>query len=192
MTEQITVVIPTIPPRVSKLRIAVESVLYQTYGAATISIPVDHAKQGAAINRQRGLDSVTTEWVAFLDDDDRFYPEHLEKLIECALKTEADYVYSWYDVKGGSDPRPEYFGMEFDPANPNQTTITTLVRTDLAKSVGFVWDDPHLDSPDRHYAGEDWFFTKGCNDLGAKIVHLPEKTWEWVHWGGNTSGLPRW
>ncbi len=46
---------------------------------------------------------MNTEWVAFLDDDDYFYPQHLEALANAAQDTGADMVYPWYDVDGGTD-----------------------------------------------------------------------------------------
>lgn len=190
----VTVVIPTIPGREQLLARAVDSVLRQNLYVDSIIIRSDIAKQGAAVNRQAGLNSVNTEWVAFLDDDDEFYPQHIESLLSHALDEAADYVFSWYDVIGGTDPRASEFGLPWDPEAPRQTTITTLVRTELAQSVGFINpDDAPLNSPDRLYAGEDWFFTKGCAEAGATISHLPERTWAWHHHSGNTSGLPsRW
>lgn len=191
---QITVVIPTIPPRTNRLKIAVESVMSQVLPADAIAISVDNDRLGAAGNRQKALETVRTKYVAFLDDDDRFKPNHLQALMETMVSEDADYVYSWYDMDGGTDPRPEVFGRPWDNDNPVQTTITTLVKTELAQEIGFVNpDDGPLDSPDRLYAGEDWYFTHGCWKAGAKIVHRPEKTWYWSHWGKNTSGLPnRW
>ena len=174
---------------------AVRSVLSQTHPVSDIAISVDHYREGAAVNRQRALDTVRTPWVAFLDDDDEWKPEHVAKLLRCAEEENADFVFSWYEVRGGEDPRADEFGLPWDPKNPRQTTITTLIRTELAQKVGFVVDgdtQATLRSPDRMYAGEDWKMTSGCNDLGAKIVHLPEKTWIWHHTGTNTSGLPNW
>lgn len=191
----ITVVVPTIPPRKRMLARAVASVMDQTFPAHAIAVPVDVEKQGAAVNRQRGLEMVTTDWVAFLDDDDYFYPEHLEKLMACAQENDSDYVFSWYDVEGGTDPRAEEFGRPWDDANPRQTTITTLVRTELAHDVGgFLHDDETLESlthVDRLYHGEDWLFTSRILEAGGRITHLPEKTWCWSHHGSNTSGLPK-
>lgn len=153
----------------------------------------DAGREGAAVTRQRALEQVTTEWVAFLDDDDEFKPGHLSCLAAAAQETGADYVYSWYDCIGGIDPRPDVFGQPFDPCNPVQTTITTLVRTELAQEAGFLTPGDNLKSPDRLYAGEDWAFTQRCNELGGYIYHTPFKTWKWWHWGGNTSGMPdRW
>lgn len=189
----ITVVIPTIPPRAKLFARAACSVAQQTL-AAPIQVAVDEHKEGAARTRQRALEHVRTPWVAFLDDDDEFLPHHLDSLARAALKHDADYIFSWYTVVGGNDPRPEVFGKPFDPAHPVQTTITTLVRTDLARATGFLPDpgaSEDLASPDRHYAGEDWRFTLRCINAGARIHHHPEKTWLWHHHGHNTSGLPK-
>lgn len=194
MKKGITVVIPTIPPRVNLLRRALLSVQHQTQQSQDCIIVRDLLHDGAAITRQRGLEAVGTEWVAFLDDDDEFMPGHLEALAGAARSSGADYVFSWYEVVGGTDPRTEEFGLPWNPSHPRQTTITTLVRTGLAREVGgFLADtDEDLISPDRHYAGEDWRFTQRMNDAGARIYHLPVKTWLWHHHGRNTSGLPRW
>lgn len=196
---EITVVTPTIGPRELQLHRARFSVDIQTYtGEVRHLIVEDENHDGAPITRQRGLDAVDTEWVAFLDDDDEFLQQHLERLMWAANEHDADYVYSWYNVIGGTDPRPEEFGRPWDPSDPRQTTITTLVRTNVAQAAGFLLEGGEtedLTSPDRHYAGEDWRFTKRIADSGATIFHLPEKTWLWYHWHngthGNTSGLPK-
>ena len=190
----ITVVIPSIPPRIALLERALASVKAQILQPAEVIVEFDEDKTGAAATRQRGLERVATPWVAFLDDDDEFMPQHLSKLLAAAYEHDADYVYSWYEVVGGLDPRPEEAQLPWDREHPRQTTVTTLVQTDLAVAVGgFVDpDDTTLNSPDRHYAGEDWRFTQRVNEAGV-IYHLPEITWRWHHHGRNTSGLPaRW
>ena len=190
-TMTITVVIPSLERRERMLRRALASVAAQHARPAEVVVKIDTARDGAPITRQRGLDEVRTPWVAFLDDDDEFKPEHLAALQVCAQETGADFVFSWYEVVGGTDPRPEEFGRPWDPANPRQTTITTLVRTELAQDVGgFACEGDDLRHPDRRYAGEDWLFTNRINDAGGRIVHLPRRTWRWHHHGSNTSGLP--
>jgi glycosyltransferase involved in cell wall biosynthesis len=182
----VTVVVPYHPARVKNgmLARAVASVQRQTVPYHLITVE-DTDRQGAAATRQRGLEQVTTEWTAFLDSDDEMDPDHIEHLLACAADTGADYVYPWFRVVGGSDPFPMFFGKPFDPAAPNSTTITILVRTELAKTVGFATD------PTVQVAGEDFLFTKGCIAAGARIVHLPRRSWTWHHHsGGNTSGLP--
>lgn len=193
----ITVVIPAHPARVMNgmLDRAVASVTAQTLPAAALSIAVDHNREGAARTRQRALEAVRTEWTAFLDSDDFLYPEHLKVLAAGARSFGADYLFSYYQVhhRDGT-PWPEndplgHFGKPFNPVAPHQTTITVLVRTDIAQAVGF--SDPPEDSVvGGHRGGEDWHFTVGCVQSGAKVVHIPRRTWGWVHHGLNSSGLP--
>lgn len=201
--ETITVVVPTIAPRRWLLARALDSVVTQTvHPVAEVSVEVaeDIRREGAAATRNRALSQVDSRWVAFLDDDDEFMPRHLERLLAHALSTEADYVYSWFMIKDPTgaerpdlDPFPGQFGKPFDPEHPVQTTVTTLVRTELAKDVGIRPSETAPPTPDGHRAGEDWQFTLDCLKAGAVISHLPERTWWWHHHGANTSGLPdRW
>lgn len=174
---------PSIPPRLALRERALGSVWAQTYPVSQVSLAIDHQKAGAAVTRQCALDGITTEWTAFLDDDDGFYPQHVEKLVRFAQDTDADYVFSWFDVIQGVDPFPQHFGKKYDTSAPHHTTMTVLVKTELAKSVGFS------DTP----GGEDWGFTLGCIEAGATIEHLPERTWAYFHNTQNTSGRPdRW
>lgn len=188
----ITVVIPTIPPREHLLRRALDSVAAQTLPAAQIVVVTDHHRLGAPANRQRGLDQVETDWVAFLDDDDEFKPHHLQACMQAALDEEADMVFPWFEVYGGLDPFPHYFGKPWDKAVPTHTTVTTLVRTAVAREAGGFVCPETADLSGKQFADEDWLFTLRVNEVG-KIYHLAEKTWIWHHDSGNTSGLPhRW
>jgi hypothetical protein len=201
--ESITVVIPTIRPRRQMLARALDSVAAQSVRDAVdlvIGVAEDTEHAGAAKTRQKALEHVATPWVAFLDDDDEMMPRHLERLLTHAIYTGADYVYSWFTIKDAAgteqpswDPFPDNFGKPFDPLAPIQTTITTLVRTELAQAVGFDTVPDGEVGSDGHRRGEDHRFTLGCLAAGGSVVHLPEKTWWWWHHGANTSGMPdRW
>lgn len=173
---------------------AMESVAAQSYPAAATSVCVDVNREGAAPTRHKALMAVQTDWVAFLDSDDLFLPRHLELMAKHARETEADFVYSWFKIltKEGrileDDPifPMGHYLNPFDPEDPIETTITTLVRTELAKEVGFH----ALDRGHDINSGEDRRFTLGCLEAGGKISHLVRKTWLWRHHGANTSGLP--
>jgi glycosyltransferase involved in cell wall biosynthesis len=186
----VTVCVPSIPPRRnSLLPVALKSVWMQVHPIDAVSVAVDVNRQGAARTRQRALDAALTEWVAFLDDDDVLYPQHIEHLLSWALENQADYTFSYFDLTRtanvfASRERPMgHFGRTFDPEDPHHTTMTILVRRELAQAVGFS------DRPEGDIAGgEDWRFLLGCVDAGAKIVHLPEQTWFWRHHDSNTSG----
>jgi len=243
MMSGITVVIPTIPPRETLLRRALDSVasatarMGQMYGSM---VPVeqvivhDQDRRGAALTRHKGLLAVDTEWVAFLDDDDVMHPNHLTELMSAALLFNADYLWSRFQIIkedhvwqlcedpydrptthhrnqfSGYDevpthlmPRsqtiqgPVFLGekafSQWNDDDPCQTTITTLVRTELALATGgfeqFTDDGSTVDGNRR---GEDHEFTLRCRKAGGAFRHVPRVTWDWYHHSANTSGMPVW
>lgn len=204
MNPKIAVIIPSIPPRAQSLARAFKSVTEQTLKPIAVSVAVDVDRLGAPVTRQRALDGVTADadWVAPLDDDDEFKPFHLRALYEHAVETDADYVYSWFELIGPGgrsygdfDPvfPPTHFSSPFDYANPIETTITILIKRELLHDIGYV----QLHRPEAYAngasTGEDRNLTLECINAGAKIEHLVRRTWNWHHHGRNTSGRPdRW
>lgn len=194
----VTVVIPSIPPRAEMLQRALASVWSQEVAPDAVIVTLDTDKRGAPANRDAGLAKVDTEYVAFLDDDDEFYPGHLRLLLAVAMQTRADLVYPWFDVAGGMDPFPQFFGRPWSNDEPHQIPVTVLARTDSIRKVGgfsygFEVDTEAGTDPLGNRAGEDWQLTLRLCEEGARIVHLPERTWRWWHHSSNTSGMPsRW
>lgn len=190
--DNVTVLIPSIPPRRQMLNRALVSVLNQLRQPDNIIVSIDHHRLGAAVNRNVTLTQVDTTWVAFLDDDDEFLPQHLLVLLQNS--DDADVVYTGCMVIGphGEDvPLQEEwgrFGKPFDGLllrKMSYLPVTSLVRTKLAQQSAFK---APLDSP-----YDDWGFYLGLLDQGARFKHVPQKTWIWNHWGGNSSGRPdRW
>lgn len=198
-TIPVTVAITTIPSRKALLARAIASVKAQTLQPEKIEIGVDQHGLGSAHNRHNVLMRVKTEWVAFLDDDDEFMPHHLETLWNG--RGDADFVYSWYEVVGGTDPWEGHFGKEYQPGTT--TTITAMVRTSIAQEVGFLrgaaTEPEALELArqrrvnrvgGRKSSGDDHHFSRNCYHAGAKFIHIPERTWKWYHHGKNTGGLP--
>lgn len=198
-TAPITVVIPTIATRHEKLNRAISSVYSQTLRPEALIISEDTDKVGAPGNRDSGISRVATKWVALLDDDDYFYPDHLDTLYQAAIDTDADIVYSWFDVVGGDDPFPENFGKPWNPDSPVQITVTILAKTEVIRKAGGYSNTSSLSAKELDiYAqgntiGEDFRMIANANAQGAKIVHVAKKTWAYVHHDSNTSGRPdRW
>jgi glycosyltransferase involved in cell wall biosynthesis len=185
-----TVVIPSIPPRTKLLSRALASVAAQTEPACAVAIAYDDQKQGAGPTRNRALKMVTTEWTAFLDDDDEMLPNHIELLAKAAKEQEAAVVWPWFEVVGGTDPFPGHRGHQLNPEQPNIFPITTLVRTEYAHLATFTEETITGD-----WAKDDWPFWRTIYEAGGKFLHIPDITWRWHHhgWGkpgqpGNTSG----
>jgi hypothetical protein len=169
---------------------ALDSVWVQTRPPDAVSIAIDHGGLGAAATRNEAWQGLRTDWVAFLDDDDELDDIHLEACVTWAEEHDADMVYPWFTVRGGVDPFPHHFGKPWDPREPHQTTVTCLWRRDaLEKIDGFPDPDDSLDG-EGNRVGEDYAAVLRLNDLGGRIVHLPERTWWWDHHLSNTSGLP--
>jgi glycosyltransferase involved in cell wall biosynthesis len=182
----ITVVIPTLPTRLDQLARALTSVEAQTLRAAAVVVEVDQAREGAAATRNRALAKVCTEWVAFLDDDDELYPDHLLRLARYARLSGVDVVYPGWD---GPDPTG-MFGQPFDPVllrRANYIPVTVLARTQAVRDAGGF--QPHPDESGDPC--EDWGLWLAMVDRGARFGHLPVRTWRCNP--GGTRGRPdRW
>lgn len=187
--DKVTAVIPVHQPNLvnGMLGQAMASVAQQTRPVDALAIAVDTTHAGAAETRNRALATVRTQWTAFLDSDDLWYPHHLEALLDTAHSTGADLVYPWFDVPAGFDPFPQYEGQPFNPQVlrdiQNYIPITTLVRTELLHRAGGF---RHRGNPANPC--EDWGMWLNLLDRGAKIVHHNGRTWEWRWHAGNTSG----
>ena len=191
-----TAVIPTHLARCKTLLPrALESVSLQTHPVDVVTIATDLHREGAGPTRNRALQTVRTDWVAFLDSDDEWETFHVEELMRWAANTGADVVYPECMVvhaELGAIPRthPAWDewgrpGKLFDAEllrKKSYIPVTSLVRADLARQCSFV---PPGGS---HY--DDWGFYLDLLNLGAKFVHLPMITWTWHHGPHNTSGQP--
>lgn len=183
----ITVVVPTIAPRIHLLERAIVSVASQTLRPAVVRVVEDRRREGAAATRNRALADVRTDWVAFLDDDDVLYPNHLKLCARMATLQQLDVVYPGYDC---DDDPVNCFGIPFDASllkQRNFIPVTVLARTELVRAAGGFQEHP-----DEHgNPCEDWGLWLAMLERGAKFGHLPIRTWRWNL--GGTKGRPeRW
>lgn len=151
-----------------------------------VIVVTDTEHRGAAATRNRGLDMVTTPYVAFLDDDDHLHSHHIRVCMEAMRDHDADVVYPWFDVVGGTDPLG-MFGKPFDPEHllvSNYIPVTVLARTEKLRDVGGF--TPHPDA--LGHPNEDWGCWLAVHHSGGKIVHVPQRSWVWRHDSSNTSG----
>lgn len=165
----IAAVIPTIPGREALLEQALESVHAQTVPADQVIVALDERREGPAAARNRGVQEASTDWVAFLDDDDVWYPNHLETLLQASGG--ADVVYSDCALVGPHS-HPD-LNRDFDPfllQLRNFIPVTALVRRNVFLDVGGF--DPADDL-------EDWGLWKRLASAGCRFVHVPVTTWEY-------------
>lgn len=182
--KDVTVVIPHIPKRAGYLKRALNSVIHQTELPMDVIVVTDVNHDGAAVTRNRGLKMVETEYVAFLDDDDYLYSDHIETCLYEGYG--ADVIYPWFDVLHGTDPLG-MFGKPFDAAHlevSNFIPVTVIARTEMLRDVGGF--TPHPDAAG--HPNEDWGCWLAVHRAGGVITHVPHRTWVWDHASGNTSG----
>lgn len=197
----VQVLVPSIPVRIEQLARALNSVERQTV-ACEVIVRLDKDREGAAANRNKLLNFADRGFVAFLDDDDELYPEHIEKLYQLIVTEKADVAYSIPRIvnqNGDEINAWQEFHVKDFAFNPdtllekNYIPVTVMARREaLVKVGGFE----HL----KGIYGEDHGLWLKLLYAGAKFVHLPEQTWQYNWWGhgrpgqpGNTSGIPgRW
>lgn len=196
---RVTVVIPTIPGRQDMLLRAISSVDNQTVPCDFV-VSYDEHGAGAATTRNKALASVDTEFLAWLDDDDELFPNHVELALEVLDRTGADLAFACMEVVGGRDPLATAVdgkwvnpcGIEFGPEQEshlrqmgNFIPVTYVVRTELVRKVGGMPQPWSIEWP---RDCEDYGLLIRLLDAGATFVHVPHITWRYHIHGANTGG----
>jgi glycosyltransferase involved in cell wall biosynthesis len=165
----VAAIVPTVPERHDLLAEALASVDAQVRPVTERSVVTDHDRVGPAATRNRAVEACSSEWLAFLDDDDVWYPDHVATLL--AHTGGADVVYSDCAVTGAAGDL--VVNRDFDPfalLRHNYIPVTALVRRSVFLDAGMF---------DTSARFEDWELWKALSRAGAKFVHVPAVTWEY-------------
>lgn len=200
MESYVTVVIPTRnrPQRVVR---AAKSALAQTYGVAQVVVVVDGQdiatvaalmelgdarlrwivlpeSGGANHARNVGAAASTTEWIAFLDDDDEWFPHKSEA--QLALADEADIVSCRFLAQSSSGtmiwPRGlpkegqrfgDYLFARHSVFNGEAAVLTSTLM--IRKTL---FDQMPFSTELRRHQDADWVIR--ATSSGARIVYAPE------------------
>lgn len=195
----IAVVVPTIPGREQLLKRALRSVQRQFRMPDQVVVEYDQDRTGAAATRNRALEQVETDLVAWLDDDDELMRNHLGAL-EHAIHGH-DLAYSTPVMVGGTDPTAltvrgvwrKPWGVQFGREQEEHLRalgsfipITHLARTDTVRRAGGFPEGRTL--PDGRFQGEDERYLIALLDAGARFTHINVPTWHWHVHQAHTAG----
>jgi glycosyltransferase involved in cell wall biosynthesis len=165
----VAAIIPTVPEREDLLAEAVASVDAQVRPVTERSVVTDHDRVGPAATRNRAVEACSSEWLAFLDDDDLWFPDHVATLL--AGSGDADVVYTDCEVVGNAGDL--VVNRDFDRfalLRHNYIPVTALVRRSTFLNAG------GFDTSARF---EDWELWKSLSLAGARFVHVPAVTWQY-------------
>lgn len=200
----VAVVVPTIPGREDMLQRALTSVHAQRRKPDQVVIERDSERTGAWATRNRALERVETDVIAWLDDDDTLKPNHLIANMRVMEQSpwRPDLVYPIPKMVGGADPTAvthqgrfpvSPWGLRWTPEHAAHLRnvgsfipMTHLVRTSYVREVGGFRPGYTVDGG--RYRGEDEDYLIRILDAGAIFEHLPEPTWYWHVHNRHTAG----
>lgn len=188
----VAVVIPSLLGRHKMLSRALQSIQDQRVPVKQVHVEFDITRQGAGPTRTRAALRSTAEWTTFLDDDDEFMPTHVDRLLKLASDEQADFVWGWFKVIGGTDPFPMNCGKSYSPENPIIIPMPYMVRTELLQEAIRMTGGWQPDPDDTgNWFVQDSSIVNAVWELGGKFACTPDKTWNWHHHSSNTSGSPK-
>ena len=162
------------------------------FGDPRIRLVQIHNNGVIAASRNRGISEARGEWLAFLDSDDLWYPEKLQKCLGL-LSEGYDLVCHgerWFgngrdrQIFYGPEPRATYRSLLFD--GNCISTSAVVMKTEKARAAGGFLEESEI------VTAEDYDFWLRLAKEGAKIGFVRQILGEYtIHSGNQTRGVIR-
>lgn len=210
MKPEISVIMPTWN-RHTLLQRAIDSVLNQTFKNLELIVIDDHSDTPPNIKLPEGEDRVIPirlpynighksrsrirnvgimcargGYVAYLDSDNVYFPDHLEVLHEAIIRENADVVYGDRVYKSDNPNETKFMGkMSYDFDLKRLEHGNYIDTSDIMHTIQVINEVGFWDIFWENYA--DWLLMLRLGKAGKKIIHVPKTITEY-HWGTSNIG----
>ena len=178
------------------------AILQQSMAAdPRIRIILNERNSGPGAARNRGINASRGQWIAFLDSDDWYEPERLEKLLGEAERDGAKLVAdNQYFVQANAEqpfyllrPRTTSYSQRLTPQNLldgdrwGRMTNLGLLKPILNRKF-FEASDIRFDEDST--AGEDFYFLLKCMERARYVLFVTEPLYNYQIRNGSLSNSP--
>ena len=136
---------------------------------------VNKANQGSAKTRNIGIDASTGEFITFLDDDDIYLPENIEKQIENMLSTNADFGITDLDMFYDDESLREKRTRDFIKSTEKDDLIKYHLMHHLAGTDTMIFKKDYLlkiGGFDPIDVGDEFYLMFKAIENGGKFTYL--------------------
>jgi cellulose synthase/poly-beta-1,6-N-acetylglucosamine synthase-like glycosyltransferase len=152
--------------------------IVRSFADARREIPIrlfqNEQNKGVSFTRNRGIFEAKSEWIAFLDPDDRWLPQHTRLAME-ALSAGADFTYGW--LKEFGDESQIGLGIIRPGPWERRTWPVSYFRRPYIYPSALCARKAALDAlggfPESAHLGEDWMMMVRAILREMKVVEVP-------------------
>lgn len=134
-----------------------------------VNLDVNHGEQ--AISNNKGAELARGHYIAFLNQDDMWLPDHLARSVADLENSQADLVFG-QGLDIGPDGNIRLLGAECDTPRPYHPAMLVpaslwLMRSELARAVGPWLSAWHISAP----PSQEWLYR--AHKTGARLLACP-------------------
>lgn len=136
---------------------------------------VNKTNQGSAKTRNIGIDASAGEFITFLDDDDIYLPENIEKQIENMLSTNADFGITDLDMFYDDESLCEKRTRDFIKSTEKEDLIKYHLMHHLAGTDTMIFKKDYLlkiGGFDPIDVGDEFYLMFKAIENGGKFTYL--------------------
>lgn len=145
------------------------------YPEITLKYIVNKTNQGSAKTRNIGLYASTGEFITFLDDDDIYLPENIEKQIENMFSTNADFGITDLDMFYDDESLCEKRTRDFIKSTEKEDLIKYHLMHHLAGTDTMIFKKDYLlkiGGFDPIDVGDEFYLMFKAIENGGKFTYL--------------------